>query len=265
MPAGPAQSAVPTALPGVVSGEHGDHGDRTVERADQPARLCALQDARGGVAEGRPALRGGPVDPEDEVAEVGCLAGVVGPVEEALPAADEDRVGPADVEPAGRVGRRGVAGDAQRQRREDGEDALQGERNPGADRQGEDDPARGGGAVGGQTGGRLGLQPGVLTKVLRRQLEDQRRRVGVGNQLRSVDAGLHVTARGAQLRNDEVVGPEQADVDGISGVWGVPAKYRSGAENFVRLLRRHAGVPLLAVTRRRHGNPPRRNSRTLRG
>ena len=158
-----------------------------------------------------------------------------------------------------------MAGDAQRQGREDGEDPLQGERDPGADGQGEDDPARRGRAVGGQPGGVWRLQPGVLAEVLRRQLEDERRRVGVGDQLRSVGAGLHVTARGAQLRDDEVLGPEQADVDGISGVWGVPAKYRSGAENFVRFLRRHAGAPLLAVTRRRHGNPPRRNSRTLRG
>ena len=57
-------------------------------------------------------------------------------------------------------------------------------------------------------------------------------------ELRSAGAGLHMTAGCAQLRDDEVLSPEQADVDGISGVrWRV-------------------GVALLAVTRRRHGNLP---------
>jgi hypothetical protein len=65
-----------------------------------------------------------------------------------------------------------------------------------------------------------------------------------------------VTARGAQLRDNEVLGPEQADVDGISGVWGVPAKCGCGAERFVRFLRWRVGAALFAVTRRRHGNLP---------
>ena len=181
-PPWPPLPALP-ALPGVVPGEDRDDGDRPVEGADQPPGLGTLKDARGRVTEGGAAQGVGSVHPEDEVAEVGRLPRGVGPVEKPLPPADEDRVGPADVEPPGRVGRGRVSGDAQRQGREDGEDPLQGERDPGADGHGEDHAARRGGAVGGQPR-RLALQPGVLAEVLRRQLEDQRRRLGVGDELR---------------------------------------------------------------------------------
>src|SRR6188472_1202765 len=102
MPAGPAEAALAAALPalpalpGVVPGEDRDHGDRAVEGADQPPGLGALEDARGRVAERGAAQGVGSVHPEDEVAEVGRLPRGVGPVEEPLPPADEDRVGPAD-------------------------------------------------------------------------------------------------------------------------------------------------------------------------
>jgi hypothetical protein len=161
---------------------------------------------------------GGPLHPEHEVAEIGRMTGVVGPVEQALPPSDEDRVGPGGVQATGRFGRRGVPGDPQRQGRQDGEDPLEREGHSRADGQREDDAARRRGPVSGQAVRRLALQPGVLAEVLRRQLEDDGRRVGVGDELGTSRAWLDVTAGRPQLGDEEVLGPEQADVDGITRV-----------------------------------------------
>ncbi len=219
MPAGP------SAVVGVAPREHRHHGHRPVEGADQPTGLGALQDARRGVAEAGAPRTAGRSSPKTRSPR--SAAWPASSARSSSRSQPRTRIASVHVTSSRRDGSSGVAcaGDAQGQRREDGEDPLQGEGNPGADGQREDDAARRRSAVGGQSAGRLGLQPRVLAEVLRRQLEDQRRRLGVGDQLGPVGPlpGLHVAAGSAQLGDDEVLGPEQPDVDRIAGSGGASA------------------------------------------